>query len=403
MRVITRYRRWIFVLLLVAAVVAVALWPSPVPVDVMTSTRGPLAVTVDDEGETRVRHRYLVSAPLSGRVLRLELEPGDPVVRGRTVVARLRAEAPALIDERTRAEAEAAVATARAALGRAEAELRRATAAGELARSDLRRQRELAASQLTTSQAVDAAESNARVTEEGMRSAEFAVAAARSQFDQASARLMPPTLNAGGRVLTLTAPVDGVVLKRVRESESAVMAGEPLIEIGNPVTDLEIVSDLLSTDAVRVKPGAKVRVEQWGGDRALAATVRRVEPSGFTKISALGVEEQRVNVVMDFNDPADAWAALGDGYRVEVRIVIWEAADVVKVPTSALVREGGTWAVFTVDGGHIKKVAVVVGQRNSEEAEIRSGLDAGRPVVVHPSDRVSDGALVEVRRQGDTP
>jgi HlyD family secretion protein len=401
MGVMIRYRRWLMVALLVAAVAAVALWPEPVPVDVMPSTRGPLAVTVDDEGETRVRHRYVVSAPLSGRVLRLELEPGDPVARGKTVVARLRADAPALIDDRTRAEAEAAVATARAALGRAEAELRRATAAVELARSDLRRQRELSASQLTTSQAVDAAESNARVTEEGVRSAEFAVAAARSQFDQASARLMAPTLDAGGRVLTLTAPVDGVVLRRVRESESAVMAGEPLIEIGNPVADLEIVSDLLSTDAVRVKPGARVRVEQWGGDRTLAATVRRVEPSGFTKISALGVEEQRVNVVMDFNDPADAWAALGDGYRVEVRIVIWEAADVVKVPTSALVREGDTWAVFVVDGDRIRKTAVVVGQRNSEEAEIRSGLDAGRPVVVHPSDRVGDGVLVEVRRPGD--
>lgn len=403
MGVMIRYRRWLVVALLVAAVAAMALWPAPVPVDVMPSTRGPLSVTVDDEGETRVRHRYVVSAPLSGRVLRLELEPGDPVVRGQTVVARLRADAPALIDERTRAEAEAAVATARAALGRAEADLRRATAAVELARSDLRRQRELSASQLTTSQAVEAAESTARVAGEGVRSAEFAVAAARSQFDQAGARLMAPTLEAGRRVLTLTAPADGVVLKRVRESESAVLAGEPLIEIGNPATDLEIVSDLLSTDAVRVKPGARVRVEQWGGDRTLAATVRRVEPSGFTKISALGVEEQRVNVVMDFNDPAGAWAALGDGYRVEVRIVIWEAADVVKVPTSALVREGDTWVVFVVDGDRIRKTAVVVGQRNSEEAEIRSGLDAGRPVVVHPSDRVSDGVLVEVRRQGDPP
>lgn len=398
MRVITRYRRWLLVLLLVGGVVAVALWPSPVPVDVMPSTRGPLAVTVDDEGETRVRHRYVVSAPLTGRVLRTELEAGDPVVRGRTVVARLRAEAPALIDERTRAEGEAAVAIARAVLGRAEADLRRATAAVELARADLRRQRDLAAAQLTTAQAVDAAESNARAAEEGVRAAEFAVAAGKSQFDQAGARLMAPTIEASGRILSVTAPVDGVVLKRLRESESAVMAGEPLIEIGNPVTDLEIVSDLLSTDAVRVKPGATVRVEQWGGDRVLAATVRRVEPSGFTKISALGVEEQRVNVVMDFKDPADAWRALGDGYRVEVRIVIWEAADVVKVPTSALVRRGEAWTVYVADGGRIQQVTVEVGHRNSEEAEIRSGLDAGRPVVVHPSDSVIDGVRVEIRQ-----
>ena len=397
MRALARYRRWLLVLLLVGAVVAVAMWPTPVPVDVMPSTRGPLAVTVDDEGETRVRHRYVVSAPLTGRVLRSELEPGDPVVRGRTVVARLRAEAPALIDARTRAEAEAGVATARAALGRAEAELRRATAAVELARADLRRQRELAAAQLTTVQAVDAAESNAQAAEEGVRAAEFAVAAGRSQFDQANARLMAPTIEASGRVLTVTAPVDGVVLKRLRESESVVMAGEPLVEIGNPVTDLEIVSDLLSTDAVRVKPGAKVRVEQWGGDRVLAATVRRVEPSGFTKISALGVEEQRVNVLMDFADPAEAWKALGDGYRVEVRIVIWEEAEVVRVPTSALVRQGDGWSVFVVNGDRLQRVTVEVGQRNAEEAEIRSGLDAGRQVVVHPSDQAIDGALIEVR------
>ena len=397
MRAFARYRRWLVVLLLVGAVVAVAMWPTPVPVDVMPSTRGPLAVTVDDEGETRVRHRYVVSAPLTGRVLRSELEPGDPVVRGRTVVARLRAEAPALIDARTRAEAEAGVATARAALGRAEAELRRATAAVELARADLRRQRELAAAQLTTVQAVDAAESNAQAAEEGVRAAEFAVAAGRSQFDQANARLMVPTIEASGRVLTVTAPVDGVVLKRLRESESVVNAGEPLLEIGNPVTDLEIVSDLLSTDAVRVKPGAKVRVEQWGGDRVLAATVRRVEPSGFTKISALGVEEQRVNVLMDFADPAEAWKALGDGYRVEVRIVIWEEAEVVRVPTSALVRQGDGWSVFVVNGDRLQRVTVEVGQRNAEEAEIRSGLDAGRQVVVHPSDQAIDGALIEVR------
>lgn len=397
----TRYWRWLLVVLVVGAIAAVAVWPTPVPVDVRPATRGPLAVTVDDEGETRVRHRYVVSAPLTGRVLRSELEPGDAVVRDRTVVARIRAEAPALIDSRSRAEAEAAVAAARASLGRAEAELRAASAAAQLARAELGRQRDLAASQLTTRQAVDAAESNARAADEGVRAAEFAVAGARSQFEQANARLMAPTLEASGRVLTVMAPIDGVVLKRLRESASVVAAGEPLLEIGNPAADLEIVSDLLSTDAVRVQPGAKVRVEQWGGDRVLSATVRRVEPSGFTKISALGVEEQRVNVLMDFDDAAGAWQALGDGYRVEVRIVIWEAAGVVKVPTSALVRQGDDWAVFVVDGDRARRVAVTVGHRNSEEAEITSALEPGVQVIVHPSDSVSDGALIEVRASGD--
>ena len=395
-----RYRRWLIALLLVAAVVAVALWPQPVPVDVMPSTRGPLAVTVDEEGETRVRYRYVVSAPLTGRVLRIALEPGDPVIRGRTVVAQLRAEAPALLDARTRAEAEAAVSAAQAGIGQAQAEQRRAAAAAELARLELKRQRDLAASDLTTRQAIDAAESNARTAEEAVRAAEFAVATAQSQLEQARARLQAPTLEASGRVLTVTAPVDGVVLKRLRESESVVPAGEPLVEIGDPVKDLEIVSDLLSTDAVKVKPGAKVRIEQWGGESVLRAKVRRVEPSGFMKISALGVEEQRVNVVMDFEDPADAWKQLGDGYRVEIRIVIWEAADVVKVPTSALVRQGEGWSVFVVDGDRVRRVPIAIGQRNADEAEIKSGLEAGRQVVVHPSDQVIDEALIEIRAGG---
>jgi HlyD family secretion protein len=398
MRSWKRYRRWLVVLLVVAGVVALAMWPTPVPVDVAAAVRGPLTVTIDEEGETRVRYRYVVSAPVSGRVLRIELEPGDTVSRGKTVVAQLRAEAPALLDARTRAEGEAAVSAVQAARGRAEAELRRAVAAAELARVELKRQRELAAAELTTRQAVDTAESNTRTAEESVRAAEYAVATARSQIEQAEARLQAPTLEASGRVLTLTAPVDGVVLRRLRESESVVPAGEPLVEIGNPERDLEIVSDLLSTDAVKVKPGAAVRVEQWGGDRVLAAKVRRVEPSGFTKISALGVEEQRVNVVMTFEDPAGAWTALGDGYRVEIRIVIWEAAEVVKAPTSALVRQGnGGWSVFVVDGDRVRRAAVEVGQRNAEDAEIRSGLSAGQQVVVHPGDQVVDGALVAVR------
>ena len=397
MRAFARYRRWFIVLLLVAGVVATAVWPTRVPVDVVPSTRGRLTVTVDEEGETRVRYRYIVSAPLTGRVLRLELEPGDSVVRGRTVVARIRAEAPALLDVRTRAEAEAGVSAMRAAVGRAEAELRRAVAALELAKADLQRQRDLAASQLTTRQAVDTAGANARTAEESVRAGEYAVTSGRFQLAQADARLMVPTLGTSGRVLTLTAPVDGVVLKRLRESESVVAAGEPLVEIGNPAQDLEIVSDLLSTDAVRLRAGAQVRIERWGGDRALMARVRRVEPSGFTKVSALGVEEQRVNVLMSFEDPSDAWKALGDGYRVEVRIVMWEAASVVKVPTSALVRQGDGWSVFVVDGDRIRHVTVEVGQRNADEAEIRSGLDAGWRVVVHPGDRVIDGALAEIR------
>jgi len=396
MRTLMRHWRWLVGLVVVAGLVAFAMQPTVVSVEVGTSARGALVVTVDEEGETRVRERYVLSAPVAGRLLRIDLEPGQTVSRG-TVVARLRAGTPALLDTRTRAEAGAAVSAARAALGRAEAERRRAETARELAGTDLRRQRELATGQLTTAQAIEAAESAARTADEGVRAAEFAVEAARAQLTQAEARLLGPVDGADGRVLTLTAPIDGVVLKRLRESESVVGAGEPLLEFGNPSADLEIVSDLLSTDAVRVRPGARVFIEQWGGDAVLTARVRRIEPSGFTKVSALGVEEQRVNVVMDFDDPTGAWKALGDGYRVEVRIVMWEADDVLLVPTSALVRQGEAWTVFVLEDGRIRQVPVTIGQRNSESAEIVSGLEAGRQVVLHPGDQVTDGVRAEAR------
>ena len=195
--------------------------------------------------------------------------------------------------------------------------------------------------------------------------------------------------------VTVTAPVDGVVLKRVRESESVVPAGDPLLEIGDP-SQLEIVSDLLSTDAVRVKPGARAIVEQWGGDRPLDAKVRRVEPSGFTKVSALGVEEQRVNVVLDFVDPANAFASLGDAYRVEIRIVTWESADVLKVPTSALFRQGEDWAAYVVVGDRAQARRLTIGQRTGQEAEVLDGLSAGEPVILHPGDALAGGVRVAV-------
>jgi HlyD family secretion protein len=230
---------------------------------------------------------------------------------------------------------------------------------------------------------------------EAVNAAVFAAQAAASELQRAQARVAPAPL-AAGRVVTVTAPVDGVVLKRNRESESFVPAGDPLVEIGNP-HQLEIVSDLLSTDAVKVQPGARALVEQWGGDKVLEAVVRRVEPSGFTKISALGVEEQRVNVILDFKDPAGAWTALGDAYRVEIRIVIWEAADVVKAPTGALFRSTDQWAVYVVEDGRARRTRVELGQQTGQEAEVLSGVGEGARVVLHPPDTLEDGARVEER------
>ena len=383
---------------LVLALLTVAMWPETIPVEVGPVSRGPLVVTLDEEGETRVHDRFVVSAPVSGRVLRIDLEPGDTVVRGKTVIARVQADAPPLLDARTRAEAEAAVDTARGALGRAQAEEQRARASLDLANADLARERKLETSGLTTRQALDARLAAVQTAEEALRAAQFAAAATTAELARARARLMPATLEAGGRVLPVLAPVDGVVLRRLRESESVVPAGDPLVEIGDP-RHIEIVSDLLSTDAVRVKPGMRVLVEGWGGDQTLAATVRRVEPSGFTKVSALGVEEQRVNVLMDFDAAADAWKHLGDAFRVEVRIVVWEAESVVKVPTSALFRVGDTWAAYVVDAGRARRVLLELGQRTSQEAEVRSGLSESQVVVLHPGDLLVDGSRVVVRAE----
>lgn len=391
-------RRFLLGAALVLALLAVALWPQAITVEVGQVSRGPLVVTVDEEGETRVHDRFVVSAPVSGRVLRIDLEPGDAVVRGKTVIARVQADAPPLLDARTRAEAEAAVDTARGAVGRAQAEEQRARASLDLANADLARERKLETSGLTTRQALDARLAAVQTAEEALRGAQFAAAAAAAELSRARARLMPATLAAGGRVLPVLAPVDGVVLRRLRESESVVPAGDPLVEIGDP-RHIEIVSDLLSTDAVRVKPGMRVLVEGWGGAETLAATVRRVEPSGFTKVSALGVEEQRVNVLMDFDTAAEAWKRLGDAFRVEVRIVVWEAPSAVKVPTSALFRVGDTWAAYVVEAGRARRVLLELGQRTSREAEVLAGLTEGQTVVVHPGDLLVDGSRVVVREE----
>jgi HlyD family secretion protein len=393
---ISRNPRWLVGLALVGGLLAVALWPPTVPVELATVARGPLVVTVNEEAETRIRHRFVVSAPVTGRVLRIELEAGDPVTRGQ-VVARMLPEPPPLLDARTRAEARAAIDTARATLGRARAEEQRLRKALALAEQELARTRELHGSGLATRQQLDARDTDARAAQDAAEAASFAARAAEADLRRAEARLAPSPPAASGRVVDIAAPVDGVVLRRVRESEAVVPAGEPLLELGDPAR-IEIVSDLLSTDAVKVRPGARAIVDQWGGDRPLDARVRRVEPSGFTKVSALGVEEQRVNVVLDFADPSAAVAALGDAYRVEVAIVVWERDEVLKVPTGALFRRGEQWAAYVADAGRARERTVTVGQRTAREAEVLGGLAAGDQVVLHPGDTLADGVRVRSSR-----
>jgi HlyD family secretion protein len=379
----------------VAAFAAVAMWPARLGVDVALVTRGPMQVTVDEEGETRVRERFVVSAPVAGRLRRIELEPGDPVVCGKTVVVRLLPVDAPLLDARTRRELAAAVEAARAAVGQARADRDRATAASERARSSLGRLQTLAAAGAISREELEAAQTAAKTAEGAARAADFAVDRMEHEFQLAQARLQAPP--AAGRVIEIRAPADGVVLRRLRQSEAVVAAGEPLLEIGDP-GQLEVVADLLSTDAVRVRPGSAVQVEPGGPGTSLRGLVRRVEPSGFMKVSALGVEEQRVNVIIDFADAAASARALGDGYRVELRIVTSDDADAIKVPVGSLFRRGAEWAVFVVDGGRARMQIVELSERNNEEAEIVRGLEPGQTVILHPPDTLTHGARVEPRR-----
>jgi HlyD family secretion protein len=391
---ILKNTRLIAAVVIVAAILGVALWPDAMEVDVARVERGPMQVTIDEEGETRVRERFVVSAPVAGRLQRIELEPGDPVVRGKTVVARLTPAAPPLIDPRAQAELRSAVEAARAAVGQAQAERERAAAALTRARSSLRRQEALLEAGAISRDDVEVAQTTLRSAEEGLRAAEFMVTRAEQELQVARARLTPSA--AGGGTVTVVAPVDGVVLKRLRESESVVPVGDALLEIGDPAS-LEIVADLLSTDAVRVSPGDTVLIEQWGGTHPLEARVRRVEPSGFMKVSALGVEEQRVNVIVDLADTAAAARRLGDGYRVEVRVVVWREDETLTAPIGSLFRRGDEWAAFVIDGDRAALRAVQLGQRNDREAQVLEGLAEGQTVVLHPPDTLEDGARVAIR------
>lgn len=394
---------WALVLLVVF-ILFMAMRPKPLPADIATVEVGRLRVTIEEEGKTRVRDRFVVSAPVAGRVLRVRLKPGDPVRAGRTIVASFLPADPVPLDVRSWKEAESRVRAAQAELGRAGTVRRQAAAALEFAQSELGRYQALEKKGVISKEKLETLKVEAQMKEESLRAAEYSVASARHKLEMARASLLqtsqatvssdPP----GGsrRPVFLRSPVDGVVLRRLRESESVVPAGTPILEVGDP-TDLEIVSDLLSTEAVKIGVGDKVLIEQWGDNRTLPGRVRLIEPSGFTKISALGVEEQRVNVIIDFEGPKANWSDLGDGYHVQVRIIIWEGAEVLTVPTGSLFRHQDAWAVFVVESGQAQVRPVEIGHRSGLLAEVLSGLEEGEELIVYPSDSIHDGAAVNPR------
>lgn len=392
-----RWALWGAGLVVVAAAAFLGTRPQRVPAELAQVTRGPLEVTIDEEGETRVRDRFVISAPLAGRVPRIELEPGDAVVAGETVLAIFLPSAPVLLDARSRAEAEAVVQTATAALGQAEANYERAAAELVYSRSEAGRYLRLSQEGIVSVETMESAQLDLDTRQEAVEAADYAVRTARSELQAARVRLLRFSAESAedmnGTAIRIVSPVSGVVLRRVRESESVVPAGEALLEVGDPGR-IEVVTDYLSKDAVRMRSGQRVLIDRWGGDRPLQGRLRRVEPSGFTKISALGVEEQRVNVVIDIVDPPAVWTGLGDGFRVETRVVVWESGDELKAPTGALFRRGENWAVFAVEGGRAALREIEVGERNAREAQVLGGLEPGEQVVVYPSDSLNDGSPV---------
>jgi HlyD family secretion protein len=393
---ILRSRRIQAGIITVAAIAVVAWWPRPVEVDMAEIARGPLVVTLDDEGQTRVRDKFVVTAPVSGELQRIVLEPGDQVTAGRTTLIRIRPAAPVPLDARTRAEAEATVRAVEAVASRAVADRDRLASAATLAERQRERASRLLAGGAISSEELEIREAEARNAAEALRAADFAVAQARHELQAARARLAPGTSVQPLSDVVVRAPIDGVVLQRFQESTRVVLAGEPLLEIGDPQR-IEVVTDLLSADAVKVTPGAEVLLEQWGGTMTLTGRVRRVEPAGFTKVSALGVEEQRVNVVIDIVDADEVPLPLGDAYRTDVRIVVWRAADVVKAPTGSLFRRGQQWSVFVVEQGRARIRPVRIGQRNAAEAEVLVGLTPGDQVLLYPPDTIVDGVRVASR------
>jgi HlyD family secretion protein len=401
----TRRRGWLgwaVLALALAALVGWAMWPKAVGVDAAAVMAGPMAVAIEEEGKTRIKDVFVVSAPQSGIVLRSPLLAGDLVTKGKTLVALLQPAQPPFLDLRTRLELMASAKAAEAAVRLADAELEQAKADQRFADAEAVRARTLARTKATSEKLVEKAEHEATVARAAVEKAEANVVVKRRQLESAQARLVDPADETVGGVaqaaccVEVYSPVTGKVLRVHQTSEQVVPAGTPLAEVGDPKA-IEIVVELLSTDAVKIEEGAPVEIVGWGGSQPLTASVRRIEAGGFTKVSALGIEEQRVKVIIDLSEESLARHRLGHEYRVLARIQVWQAPRVLKVPIGALFRYQGSWAVFRIDNGRAKRTLVRLGHRNSEHAELLGGLSEGGKVVLYPSDRVTDGVRVAVR------
>jgi len=386
-----RILRWLLPLALLLLLLAWGFRPKPIAVETGVVTRGPMRVTVDEDGRTRVRERFDITAPLAGRLRRIALDAGAAVTNGQ-VLAVIDPSPAALLDPRTRATAEARVKAAEAVMEQARAAAERAQADLDYARTQVTRAESLTQTGAATQDALDAARHALAAATAGYKAARFAAVAAGFDLVQARAAVAAHLPGADAAPVEIRSPVDGRVLRVTQESESAVAPGQPLLSVGNP-DELEIEIDVLSSDAVAIVPGATITLEHWGGTNALPARVRHVESSAFTKISALGVEEQRVNVIADLAVDRVP-SGLGDGYRVEARITTWESSDALIVPLAALFRSGADWAVFVAEAGVARLQTIRIGHRDDQRAELLEGLPVNARVVLHPSDRLLDGGRI---------
>lgn len=390
----------------VGGFLAFAFWPRAIMVDMGTITRGPMMVTINEEGRTQVHDAFILSTPVTGRLQRVEVLPGDRVERGETIVAHMLPGNPEALDIRSHEQALAEVSAAEAALRLARAELNASMADHDLAEAELERVRELREKAMASQVDLDRAVREIRTADAALSSAEAGIAMREAGLANARARLISfrddgaqSTLNTAlPEAIPLRAPASGSVLRVLQESETTLPAGTPILEIGNIENDLEVLIELLSTDAVQVNKGDRVIFEDWGGPESLAGVVERVEPLGFTKFSALGVEEQRVNTIVHFTDTHEARRALGHGYRVEARIVVWEDNDALRVPSSALFRAQESWAVFRVRGGKAQLQQVSIGYNNGIQAQLLDGLTVNDTVVLYPSSALADGDAVTQRK-----
>lgn len=393
-----------------AATLIALLMPRPIPVDFGVAQRGPLEVSIVEEGRTNVRETYIVSTPVSGRLLRVSLHPGDPVVSAETVVARMLPTNPAVLDSRTREQAAAAVEAAAAAVQLARANLDAALANEELADSEVQRSRALFESGIASRAALDRAESAWRASRASRATVEASISMREAELANARAILVGQSNlgSTGGAPdnsaleIPLLSPIDGRILQVFQESETVLPPGAPIMKIGDIASDLEVIVNLISTDAVRVSPGDPVILRDWGRDNDLRGIVTQVDPFGVTKASALGIEEQRVRVEIEILSALSERTGLGHGYRLEASIIVWQGADVLSIPASALFRNKGDWAVFKVKDGIAELTHVEIAQSNGVFTQIESGLTEADVVILYPSAAVANGSRVESRQQPQT-